>query len=123
MWNVDTKDVERNIARAMKMFGPDPVEDVTEGGAKIVYDELHRRTPRGPTGNLVRSIKVKRLERRWQKPAPHIAAMDRRIAPHAWLVEKGPYKRPYFRPAVEAKRGEVARHLENGLRRLVEGFR
>ena len=121
-WKVDTREVEQKLLKAAKIYGADAVENITEGAAKIVKEESKRRAPYR-TGRLRNSHIVKRLDRRMGRPAPHIAGIDRAKAPHGWLMEFGQHKRPYFRPAVEAKRGEVARHLENGLRRLVEGFR
>ena len=150
-WAVDMREVEQKILKAANLFNRDRVEDITKGGAELVRDEVKRRIPVGPTENLKDAAIVKRLDRRMGRPGPWLAAIDRKKAPHAWLVEYGGRnvrkpkkaqvlankgageffgtevapmpKSPYFRPAVEAKRGEVARHLENGLRRLVEGFR
>jgi len=103
-----------------RAFGAEAVESVLYGAAEIVRDELRIRAPLGPTGRLRRSPVVRKMRRRFDRPATHIAAMDRTVAPHAWLVEYGRYKNPYFRPTIEAKRGEVASHLKDGAKRLLE---
>ena len=119
-WRIESREVEQNLIKAAKMFGPDEVEGISEEGAKIISKEAETRTPIGPTGRLRSAHVVKKLGRRMGRAAPVIAAVDRKIAPHAWLVEYGKYKNPYFRPALEAKREEVARLQRDRLRRIVE---
>ena len=76
--------------------------------AKEIADDMQRRAPLGPTGNLRRSIHAHKYK------AVSIVAVDRIIAPHAGLVEFGSSARPrsgvmpahpYFRPAIDAAKG------------------
>jgi len=65
------------------------VEPVVLEAAEMIAAGIEKRAPLGPTGNLKKSIKAKLLKRRGKNPAPAIAAIDRKIAPHAHWVEKG----------------------------------
>lgn len=114
---------------------PDKLEPTFERGANIFADEMRRLAPEGPTRNLRRSIKVKKLKRTGDNPAPFITAVDRKIAPHAHLVEWGTSDRhhksgksvgvmprkPFFRPAVDAKSNQVNDMIEADLGRLIDG--
>lgn len=99
------------------------VEKVLLEGAKIVQGEAKRRAPYR-TGKLRRSIKAKIGKRRSKMVAGAFAAVDFKVAPHAYLVEYGTSRmraRPYFRPAWEATKDEVRRVVEEGLRKLIGG--
>ena len=122
-WKVDTREVEEQLKKLARQFGPDAVENITEGAAEMVAAELRKRAPLGPTGRLRRSPVVRKMTRRHGRAAPHIAAMDRTVAPHAWLVEYGRYKNPYFRPTIEAMSGPVGAHLRSGVQGLLGRFR
>ena len=127
------------IAKLIKTMDPEKVEPLLQKGAKVIADAAKAKAPKGPSGNLKKAIKVKRMERRGNQPAPYIAAVDRKRAPHAHLVEygypgiriakRGRFKgkqfgrmpaKPFFRPAVDAKQGEVAFMVQAGLKKLVE---
>lgn len=73
--------------------------------ARIIAEDARSRAPLGPTGNLKRSLIARLLDKRGNNPRTAIAAVDRKIAPHAHLIEFGTCKmsaRPFFRPAVES---------------------
>jgi HK97 gp10 family phage protein len=82
---------------------PSIVEPELQKGAQIMAKEMRKRAPvrkqerhnRGGIGPqkapgvLKRAIRTKRLDLYGTGPATYIAAIDRRKAPHAWLVVHG----------------------------------
>jgi HK97 gp10 family phage protein len=74
--------------------------------AQFIRDRIREKAPQGETGNLKRSVIAKVLPERANWPHLAIAGIDRKIAPHAGLVEyghAGPHPappHPFFRPAV-----------------------
>jgi len=125
---------------------PDKIEPELNKGAKLIAAEARKRAPVGPTGNLKKAVITKKLKR-WGGPAPSIAAINRKKAPHAWLVTHGtsgvrrvdpPHYttlggRPalitqtgimppnrFFSDAVDAKQGEVLDRLETAVGKLLE---
>ena len=53
-----------------------------------------------------------------------IAAVDRKIAPHAWIIEFGSSRapaHPYLRPAIDAHANKVIGNIKNETKKLVEG--
>lgn len=84
--------------------------------AQIIADDAKGRAPMR-TGQLKSSIHAKELEH------VVIAAVDRKKAPHAGLVEFGTSRtaaHPYFRPAVEAHSDEIAKGIKKDLKQAVE---
>ena len=91
--------------------------------AEIIAEDARDRAPLGPTGNLKRSLLARLLVDKTGFPKVAIAAVDRKIAPHAHLVEFGTSKmsaKPFFRPAVDAHGGKVIDNIKNGAKKLVE---
>lgn len=115
------EEVARRIKSVLSpLEGPD-VTAVLLRGAKIIRDEARRRAP-VYTGTLKRSIKARRGKRRAKYYATAYAAADRKIAPHAHLVEYGTVKmnaKPYWRPAVDATREQVMRTVNEGIAALI----
>jgi len=92
--------------------------------AEIIRDRIRANVPVGPTGNLKRSPIAKLMPESSSYPAIAIAGINRKIAPHAHLVEFGTSRmpaHPFFRPAIDACRGGVMSRIKNGLKRLIEG--
>ena len=113
--------------------------------AQYAADQIRARAPQGPTGNLKRSIVAKKLEPK-QFTATVITAIDRKIAPHAHLVEFGTSARfvkkksvmvskggdffgtevapmparPFFRPGWDAVKGKVEDMIKHGIKEIVE---
>ena len=134
---IDVRGLEeapRKIRSILSAVTSEDVENVLLQGARIVRDEAKRRAPVGPTGNLKRSLKAKKGKRRGKLFATAFAAVDRKIAPHAHLVEYGTGPRrqkttgrytgqmpaiPFFRPAVDATKDQVARTVNQGIARLI----
>lgn len=115
-------DLNKQLESIATSLDADAVEPILFEGAQTIAGDMLQRAPRGPTGNLKRSIGAKTLRRRDKNPAPSIAAVDRKIAPHAHLVEFGTSKmsaRPFMRPAVDSQGGKVAKQVEEGLQRLI----
>ena len=91
--------------------------------AEIIAEDARDRAPLGPTGNLKRSLRAKLLDEKSRFPTVAIAAVDRKIAPHAHLVEFGTSKmsaRPFFRPAVDSHGRKVINNIKDGAKKLVE---
>ncbi len=134
---IDVKGLEelrRRVGSILTVLDGRDVENVLVGGARVILAEARRRAPRGPTGNLIRSIKAKKGRRRGRLFSIAFCAVDRKIAPHAHLVEYGtgpryqkrPKKyvgempaKPFFRPAVEATKAEVALKVNRGIMQLL----
>jgi HK97 gp10 family phage protein len=91
--------------------------------AQIIAEDARSRAPLGPTGNLKRSLHAELLPDRPNFPKVAIAAVDRKIAPHAHLIEFGWSKapaHPFFRPAIDAHSGKAISNIKDGAKKLVE---
>jgi len=91
--------------------------------AQVIAEDARSRAPLGPTGNLKRSLHARMLEDRPNFPKVAIAAVDRKIAPHAHLIEFGTSRmsaRPFFRPAVDAHSNKVISNIKAGVKKLIE---
>lgn len=130
---VELRDALEKLERSLN--DPDMIEAILKEQAIVVADDARRRAPQGPTGHLKRGIIAKILKRRGDVPAPAIAGVDYRIAPHAKLVEFGTSERhqkksgrytgkmprhPFLRPAWDYNKRRVLNDVINKLRALVE---
>lgn len=94
------------------------------GGAKYLQKRIRAATPKGPTGNLKRSIKAKKFRQQYRGNPACFVAVDRKIGRHAHLVEYGTGERfkdstgqstgvmpkhPFFRPTVDREMGVTVR--------------
>ncbi len=125
-------EVSRKIQSLVSALEAKDVEDVLLAGARIIRDDAKARAP-VKSGRLKKSIKAKKGKRRHKLFATAFASVDFKIAPHAPFVEygTGPRKlksgksvgqmpaKPFFRPAIDARKDEVARVVEEGLARLI----
>jgi HK97 gp10 family phage protein len=85
--------------------------------AEEIRDRIRQNAPLGPTGNLKRSP----VARKYGNVA--IAGVDRKIAPHAHLVEFGTSRapaHPFFRPAVSSKKNRVAENFREDIGRGIK---
>lgn len=92
--------------------------------AKVIADNARNKAPRGPTGNLKRSLHARMLKHKTGYAMAAIAAVDRKIAPHAHFIEFGTSKmsaRPFFRPAVDECSGKAKGNLAQAIKSLIEG--
>jgi len=91
--------------------------------AEMVRDAIRTKAPQGPTGNLKRSAIAKLMPEKGEYPPIAIAGIDRRIAPHAGIVEFGSSRapaHPYFRPAVDETKDKVKENLKNDIKQGIE---
>jgi len=90
--------------------------------AQEIASDAERRAP-VLTGLLKSSMVARLMDKRGNNPRVAVAAVDRKKAPHAHLVEFGTSRapaHPYFRPAVESKMGSMAKSLKEDLKKGVE---
>ncbi len=127
------EELKKQFQYLVKSVHPDQVEPVLMNGARKLAKAIRDKAPRGPTGNLKKAVKAKKLERIGFNPASAIAAVDRKRAPHAGLVEWGhalvragkvvghvpPH--PFFRPAVDENHGRILGDITKDLKKMVEG--
>ena len=135
------------IDKMIEGIKPDKIEPVLDKAAGKIAREVRARAPVGPTGNLKKAVKKKKLQRWFGSPAPVIVAIDRKKAPHAWLVVHGtsgvrkvdppqmvkiggrpvlitqtgimPPNR-FFSEGIEAKQGEALSTIEKGVEKILE---
>lgn len=110
--------LEAAIREVRRSLEPKQIEGRLLAGARIMRDDMKRRVKK-KTGRLFRAIKAKVGKRRGRDWASAFAAVDRKTAPHAHLVENGTVNapaHPYFRPAIISTHGRVAETVEKGLR-------
>lgn len=101
-------------------FADQRMEPILLQAAKMVAERAAANAP-VRTGKLRDSLRSWVGTRKAKNPAA-LAAVDRKIAPHAYLVEYGTQfaaAHPYFRPALAEMRGPVRRLLKTELKRLV----
>lgn len=130
-------ELQQTILQLAKSVQADKVEPILMDAAKMVKNEIKTRVP-VKTGALKKAITAKKMKRRdLYKPAPAIAAIDRKKAPHAHLVEygspgryakrgknKGRYfgampARPFLRPAWDASRDRALNQIKDGLEKQI----
>ncbi len=111
------------LGKVGKSLGGSGLEATFLKQANVIASDAQRRAPL-LTGALKKSIIARMLDKRGNNPRAAIAAVDRKKAPHAHLVEFGTSKmaaHPYFRPAVDANLSGAAKAVETDLRKSVEG--
>jgi HK97 gp10 family phage protein len=133
--------------KLVQSLSPGTVEPILLHGATIMADKVRSLAPHGPTGNLISGIVAKTLRRQGNNPAPSIAAINYRRAPHAHLVEYGTSERfvkhkkvmyskktgkfygksvgampahPFFRPGVEMSKEQAMDDIINRLSLEIE---
>ncbi len=115
--------LEASVEKLIKATGKEATGKVLLEQAEIVRDKIKEKAPQGPTGNLKRSPIAKLMPEKDQYPAIAIAGIDRKIAPHAHLLEFGTVKmapHPFFRPAVDETKGQVMDGIKAGLKKNIE---
>jgi HK97 gp10 family phage protein len=124
------KEFEQTLRNLVQALPNEKVEPVMMEGAKVIADAARSKAPQGPTGNLKRSIKSKFLKQLGNYPRSAAAAVDRKIAPHAHLIEFGTKPRmqkttgcytgigparPFFRPAVDSNVAKIYTQIKDKL--------
>lgn len=126
-------DLEKQLKDLEKSLNPDKVEPILLDGAKDLAAAMKANAPKGPTGNLKKSIKAKLLKQYAGHPAAG-AGVDRKKAPHAHLVEYGTAQRhqksgkstgtmpskPFLRPAWDANKERITGNIIDGLKGLID---
>lgn len=144
---IGVKELEAQLGRINKSLDNAAKQSLLNQ-AEMVRDKIREKAPEGPTGNLKRSPVAKLLSSRSGYPFIAIAGIDRKIAPHAHLVEFGgsnirtPKKtkvlfdkdtgqffgtevspmpaHPFFRPAIQEAMPKAYSNLVEDLKKGVE---
>ena len=103
----------------------DRLQPALHKGAEIVAQKatsnIERKT-KPKTGRLARSMVVKDMPYNDFMPLVSIVAVDRKVAPHAHLIEFGTTKmsaRPFLRPAYQSSHKEVKELVESAIKEVV----
>ena len=86
--------------------------------AEELRDIIQQKAPLGPTGNLKRSPVAKKY------PPYAIAGVDRKIAPHAHLVEFGTSHsaaHPFLRPSIMQFKDKVPEYFREDIAKKILG--
>jgi len=125
---------EKTLLALAKALPNDKVEPVMMEGAKVIAAAAKAKAPQGPTGNLKKGVKAKFLRQIGNYPRSAAAAVDRKIAPHAYIIEYGTKPRyqksgrytgigpaiPFFRPAVDTNKGRIQDEVITKLGNLID---
>ena len=125
---------EKTLLALAKALPNDKVEPVMLEGAKVVAAAARAKAPQGPTGKLKKAVKAKMLRQIGNYPRSAAAAVDRKIAPHAYIIEYGTKPRyqksgrytgigpaiPFFRPAVDTNKGRIQDEVITKLGNLID---
>ncbi len=113
------------VNKLIEGFSPEKVEPILVEAADIITQEVRKNIDsqfNERSGKLRSSPATKVLSRRGSNPAAVISAIDRKLAPHAHFLEKGTSRmgaKPFFRPAVDAKRSEALNAIGIGISKLI----
>lgn len=116
--------LNKNLEKLVKATDKKHNGEILIKQAEKIRDRIIARVPEGPSGNLKRSPVAKLMPEKGTYPAIAIAGIDRKIAPHAHLIEFGTSKmpaRPFFRPAVDESANQVMDGIKDGLKKNIEG--
>jgi hypothetical protein len=136
-------ELKKSLLAMEKSLLPDHVEPIMLNGAKTIAKAVKTKIRTGPkpitrTGDLEKGAVAKMLGRIGSDPAPAIAAMDYKKAPHSYLVEYGHdlvrggkkgkggvvighvAPAPYFRPTVDEQQEPTLQEVTNKLGKLIE---
>ena len=114
-------ELNRKLEKAAEVVGHEKVQDLTYEAMQMMTERVQANVNgiSAVTGRLRRSPVTRKMS-----GSTAISAIDRKIAPHAHLVEQGTSRmaaQPFFRPAWDNMRDTVKKHVEQGLKRLIEG--
>ena len=99
--------------------GAKPIVKATRDAAFALRDHIRAGTPKGPTGNLRKGVQAGTFKRRFGKPIMSFVRVNRRIVPHAHLVEFG--ARAGKMPANPFFRRGAASGAQSALDAVVDG--
>jgi HK97 gp10 family phage protein len=133
-------ELKGNILKVMDNMSAKYVEPSILASVKIVGDEMQRRAPVGPTGNLRKATGSRLMKRKGNNIRSGMAGVRRGggyKGYHAWIVEYGTTDRvqkttgrstgrmpahPFLRPAADTKMGQAYDYLFKRLKYLSENF-
>jgi HK97 gp10 family phage protein len=124
--NYSIQGIEELTEKAEKIADAVSHKNMGEGllkRAEAVRDRLKQRAPLGPTGNLRRSPMAKLMQEKSNMPAIAIAGIDRKIAPHAHLVEFGTSHsapNPFFRPTIDEMKSGILKNIGEDAKSRIE---
>ena len=123
----------RTLLALAKCLPNEKVEPVLMEGAKVVAADAKRQAPKGPTSNLKKGIKAKKLKQIGAYPRSAAAVSN---APHDHFVEYGTAPRtqkktgrytgampaqPFFRPAIDTNKGRIQNEVITKLGQMIDG--
>lgn len=114
-------ELNKKVERMQQNLSYENMEKIMLESAEEVKKGLVAAAPVGPTGNLRRSPIAKAMPK--SRAPVVIAGIDRKIAPHAHLVEFGTVKmpaQPFFRPTWDGLRGKVNKDIASKTGKAVE---
>ncbi len=119
-----TQAVIKRMSAVAKSMGVQEIdlENLLHSATKVIARQAKANAPLGPTGNLKRGIVGKKYKTKRRHEPAAFTGIDYRISPHAHLVEYGTKymsARPFFKPAVEATKGQVERMIKQGILNLI----
>ena len=118
-------ELEKKFGKLIAIIDKNETEQELLKSAEMLRDDIKRRAPLGPTGNLRRGIVAKLFRRKIIRNPAAFVAVDYSIAPHAHLVEYGhggPHPapaHPFFRPALDALTNKIITKIEQGIWRII----
>lgn len=127
-------ELTKALEKLAKSVDKSEQEKIIKGSIKDVADRIRSNAPIGPSKNLKRSVVEKMMPRSDRFPTIGIAAIDRKIAPHAHLVEFGSAPRyqkktgryvgemppnPFIRRSWDQSKSNVLNNIENELKNAV----
>lgn len=121
------EELNNNILKLIKAVGPEESEPILLKQAVLLRNDIRERAPKGPTGNLKKSLLAGTLKRREHESAgPAIVSYNAKVAPHAKLVEYGhggPHPappHPFFRPGWDANKRQIEENIKTDLLNAID---
>lgn len=116
------RDVQTRIGYMLDATTGAEIKNIYLSAALLIKQEAVARAHRGPTGHLKAGVFAGRGDE--NKPNA-LVGLNYRVAPHAHLVEYGTVKmspRPYFRPAIAARKRQVGEHIITGFFKILDKY-
>lgn len=101
------------------------IADGIKKAADSVRDAIEAEAPKGPTGNLKRSVQSGMFKKRSGKPIAGFVRVNGKIAPHAHLVEFGARggampANPFFSRGYAKSKDSALQAVEDALRSAID---
>ena len=115
--------LKRKFRRLIEVVDERKMETGLMNPARRLKDELSRNAPQGPTGNLKRSPVAKKFRRKIKSSPAVFVAIDRKIAPHAHLVEFGTKfmaPRSFFRKTMDSNEESIIEDIKKEAWKVIQ---